>query len=119
MCKTCKCKCCKRIFRAGEAPGYLGVNRNLFDSDFRPHLTEWQISPQAIGFDRYEMDELIDKILAAKGRPARPYEPGESSWAEKLRRASSIDRAYGTSTNGSKGSEFARVLAQLASQKQK
>ena len=119
MSKKRKCECWKRIFRAGEAPGYFGVNRNLFNSDFRPHLTELPMSSQAIGFDRYEMDELIDKILAAKGRPARPYEPGESSWAERTRRVSSIDRAYGTSTNGSKGSEFAKVLEQLASQKQR
>lgn len=68
-----KPKLVPRIIRVGQAYGYLGVDRNRFNSEFRPYLTVIQLGKQAIGFDRIELDALADHIVATQGRPGRAY----------------------------------------------
>ena len=46
-----------RVLRLRDAPRYLGMNRNLFNSDVRPFLTEVHIGRQGVAFDRLELDE--------------------------------------------------------------
>lgn len=49
-----------RVIRLKDAPQYLGMNKNLFNSLVRPRLTEYRIGIQGIGFDRDALDEWLD-----------------------------------------------------------
>ena len=59
-------------------PAYLGMDRNRFNAEVRPHLTEIPIGKQGIGFDRLELDAWVDEYVARNGRPARAK--GVTSW---------------------------------------
>ena len=104
-----------RLIRFRDAPDYLGMDRNRFNAEVRPALTEIPIGVQGIAFDRLELDAWVDDYVSCNGRPGRLL--GERLWDAKRRPGSSGDRAFGTSTKGSKGKEFAKALAQLNSQK--
>lgn len=45
-----------RLIRFRDAPTYLGMDRNRFNSEVRPDLTEVPIGSQGIAFDRLELD---------------------------------------------------------------
>ncbi len=45
-----------RLIRFRDAPRYLGLDRNRFNADVRPNLTEIPIGRQGIAFDRLELD---------------------------------------------------------------
>ena len=49
-----------RLVRFRDAPYYLGMDRNRFNSEVRPYLTEIPIGSQGIGFDRLELDAWLD-----------------------------------------------------------
>jgi hypothetical protein len=51
-----------------DAPAYVGVDRNKFNAEFRPHLTEIPSGRQALAFDRIELDALIDDYISRNGR---------------------------------------------------
>jgi hypothetical protein len=103
-----------RIVRFRDAPAYLGMDRNRFNTDVRPHLVEIPIGKQGIGFDRLELDAWVDHYVARNGRPARK---GVPAWDASEYRASSCETRSGTSTNAFSGGEFAEALAQLSSKK--
>jgi hypothetical protein len=103
-----------RIIRFRDAPRYLGMDRNRFNSEVRPFLTEVPIGKQGIGFDRLELDRWIEHHIARNGRPARK---GEITWDARQSPASSGGAVSGMSTNASAGGEFARALEQLKSRK--
>lgn len=54
-----------RILRAYQAPGYLGMCRDVFNRTVRPYVREFPIGKQGIGFDRIELDEWADAYIAA------------------------------------------------------
>ena len=60
-----------RIVRFRDAPAYCGMDRNRFNAEVRPYLTEIPIGKQGIGFDRLELDAWVDEYVARNGRPAR------------------------------------------------
>ena len=91
------------------------MDRNRFNSEVRPNLTEIPIGKQGIGFDRLELDAWVDKYVARNGRPARAK--GVTSWDANAYQASPSEAELGTSTNASTGGEFAKALAQLHSKK--
>lgn len=103
-----------RILRHRDVPRYLGMDRNRFDAEVRPHLTEIPIGSQGIGFDRLELDAWVDDYIARNGRPGRK---GAHSWDAKEYPASSDEAGSGMSTNKSSGGEFAKALEQLSSKK--
>lgn len=45
-----------RLIRLRDAPAYLGMDRNRFNAEVRPCLTEIPIGKQGIAFDRLELD---------------------------------------------------------------
>ncbi|TDJ69443.1 MAG: hypothetical protein E2O38_13500 [Proteobacteria bacterium] len=45
-----------RVLRLRDAPRYLGMNRNFFNAEVRPFLTESRIGRQGVAFDRLELD---------------------------------------------------------------
>jgi hypothetical protein len=103
-----------RIVRFRDAPFYLGMDRNRFNAEVRPYLTEVPIGKQGVGFDRLELDAWLDEYIARNGRPAQK---GVQRWDANEFPASSGEVGYGISTNVSSGGEFARALEQLASRK--
>ena len=63
-----------RILRYRDAPNYLGMDRNRFDNDVRPTVTEIPIGARGIGFDRLELDGWMEAYISACGRPGRNRE---------------------------------------------
>ena len=104
-----------RGIRLMDAPGYLGMDRNRFNAEVRPYLTEMRYGTQCVCFDRLDLDAWFDEYKSRNGRPGQPI--GELTWDVKERRGSSKEPVHGTSTNKSTGVEFDRALAQLASKK--
>jgi hypothetical protein len=106
-----------RIVRFRDAPRYLGMDRNRFNAEVRPHLTEIPIGSQGIGFDRLDLDAWADDYKSRNGRPGRWK--GDKSWDAKKCQASSGGATSGISIRSSAGGEFVRALAQLGSKTQK
>src|SRR2546423_8379759 len=105
-----------RILRFRDAPRYLGMDRNRFNAEVRPCVTEIPIGKQGIGFDRLELDTWVDDYKSRNGRPARK---GDKTWDANASPASSCGPGPGISTSASSGGEFARALAQLGSKRRK
>ena len=105
-----------RIIRFRDAPDYLGMDRNRFNAEVRPYLTEVPIGKQGIGFDRLELDAWFEDYKSRNGRPARK---GSNTWDANNIPASSSGSGSGMSTNASAGGEFAKALEQLNSKKPK
>ena len=104
-----------RLLRLRDTPAYVGMNRNQFNSEVRPCLTEIPIGEQGIAFDRLELDAWVDQYKSRNGRPGQPK--GDQLWDAKKHRGSSSAPASGTSTSTSVGGEFAKALAQVDSKK--
>jgi hypothetical protein len=103
-----------RIIRFRDAPRYLGMDRNRFNAEVRPYLTEVPIGKQGVGFDRLELDAWFEDYKSRNGRPARK---GAATWDASEFPASSCGPASGMSTNVSAGGEFARALEQMKSKR--
>jgi len=109
-------KIAPRLLRMRDAPAYLGMDKNRFNSEVRPFLTEIPLGKQAIAFDRLEIDAWVDHYIDCYGRPGQPI--GGMTWDKEKHRALSKERASGTSTNASAGGAFARALEVVGSAKQ-
>ena len=58
-----------RFIRLRDAPSYLGMDRNRFNAEIRPHLTEISIGKQGVAFDRLDLDACADDYKRRNGRP--------------------------------------------------
>jgi len=105
-----------RVVRFRNAPAYLGMDRNRFNAEVRPFLTEVPIGTQGIGFDRLELVAWFEDYKSCNGRPAQK---GDYAWDANESPDSFSGPGSGTSTNASSGGEFAKALTQLASKKPK
>lgn len=104
-----------RILRLRDVPTYLGMDRNRFNAEVRPSVTEIPIGEQGIAFDRFELDAWVDDYISEFGRQA--IQKGDNSWRARKHRGSSSAQAFGTSTNVSMEGEFAKALDQINSKK--
>src|SRR5690348_10779414 len=95
-----------RLIRLRDAPSYLGMDRNRFNVEVRPSLTEIPIGEQGIAFDRLDLDAWVDHYKELNGRPALR----RSVWDVKKCRGSLNVASFGTSTKKSTGLEFAKAL---------
>jgi len=111
-----KLKPLPRIVRLRDAPAYLGMNRNLFNAEVRPVLTELPIGAQGIGFDRLELDAWVDDYVACNRRPGRK---GAIKWDANLGQVLSAEVGFGISKNGSKAGFFDEALARINFKKPK
>jgi len=57
-----------RLVRLRDAPAYLGMDRNRFNREVRPHLTRIPIGQQGIAFDRLELDAWVEDYVSRNGR---------------------------------------------------
>ncbi len=54
------------------------MDRNRFNLEVRPYVTEVRIGTQGIAFDRLELDAWADQYKSRNGRPGRVQ--GERLW---------------------------------------
>ena len=50
-----------RFIRLRDAPDYLGMDRNRFNAEVRPRLTEIPIGVQGVAFDRLDLDAWAEE----------------------------------------------------------
>ncbi|MCK9619151.1 MAG: hypothetical protein M0R47_01300 [Methylobacter sp.] len=106
-----------RIIRFRDAPFYLGMDKNRFNAEVRPSLTEIKIGTQGIAFDRIELDAWADDYILRIGKLSKQKQE-QKPWQRKSP-ASSKGAIVGTSTKSSKADAFAKALAQATSKKRK
>jgi len=82
-----------RILRLRDAPRYCGCDKNRFNHEFRPFLTEISIGTQGVGFDRLEIDDLLDDYIAVHVK--RPAVRREETKPWRDRKASRAFRCGG------------------------
>ena len=102
-----------RLVRFRDAPFYLGMDRNRFNAEVRPQLTEIPIGTQGIAFDRLELDAWVEQYKSRNGRPAQRKD--KWTWDEREHPVLSTGVVRGTSTNASEVAEFAKALAKATS----
>jgi integrase len=107
-----------RFMRLRDAPSYLGMDKNRFNRDVRPHLCAIPIGTQGIAFDRVDLDAWADEYRSRNGRPAASL-IGSKPWETKERQACRSVAASGTSTRSSGEHAFARALGRATSNKPK
>jgi hypothetical protein len=106
-----------RLVRFRDAPFYLGMDRNRFNAEVRPQLTEIPIGTQGIAFDRLELDAWVGQYKRRNGRPAQ--RKGMLTWDERECPVSSTGVASGTSTNVSEVVAFEKALANASSRRRR
>ena len=97
-----------RLLRLRDAPFYLGMDRNRFNKEVRPHLIEIPIGEQGIAFDRLDLDAWADDHKSRNGRP------GSMRGNPKCEKHPDFDLMVnnGSSINASRDlDEFSRELA--------
>ena len=50
----------QRLIRLKDAPAYLGMNKNTFNTLVRPRIPHIRISKQALAFDRLDLDRWVE-----------------------------------------------------------
>lgn len=106
-----------RIIRIRDAPFYLGMDKNRFNAEVRPSLTELKIGTQGVAFDRLELDAWVDDLISRIGKPGTRKLEKVTCLKKSL--ASSKGANIGTSTKSSTVGAFAKVLDQVISKKPK
>ena len=107
-----------RMIRLRDAPAYVGMDRNRFNSEVRPDLIEIPIGKQGIAFDRIDLDKWVDDYKDRNGRPGK--QKGENKpWDAGKLQVSMKGRGSGTSTKLSEEEEFVRALERVKSKKRK
>ena len=104
-----------RIIRIRDAPLYLGMDKNRFNAEVRPSLTEIKIGTQGVAFDRLELDSWVDDLISRIGKPGT--RKLEKTSCQKDHRVSPKGTISGTSTKSSKERDFTKALAQATSKK--
>ena len=107
-----------RFLRLKDAPRYLGMDKNRFNTEVRPHVVEIPIGVQGIAFDRLDLDAWADDYRQRNGRPTAQSER-KKLWAIKERQVSPNAVASGTSISNTEECEFAKALVQAVSRKPK
>lgn len=101
-----------RFIRFRDAPFYLGMNRNRFNAEVRPHLTKIPIGSRGIAFDRLELDAWVEDYKSRNGRPAKR----SSIWDAEGHQASKKGAKHGVLTRESKDTEdWSKAVARVTS----
>jgi hypothetical protein len=107
-----------RVIRLRDAAAYLGMDKNRFDREVRPHVLEFPIGDQGVGFDRLDLDNWLDDYKARNGRPGK-QKGMEKPWDEKKSLVSLTGKGHGTSTKLSEEDAFAKALGKVTSGKRR
>jgi len=100
-----------RIIRVKQVFSYCGMSERIFNVEIRPYLTVIQIGIQGVGFDRLELDEVLNEYIQRYGRaPTQKLENDKCKKSERrLAVASTIGKVSGTSTKELAVSEYAKA----------
>src|SRR5689334_21519132 len=101
-----------RVLRFRDAPAYLGMDRNRFNAEVRPFVTEVPIGRRGIGFDRVDLDAWFDEYKNRNGRPGR-----RTSWDVRERQVYLDAESSGISIKSSLDSAFVKAQERLMSKK--
>ena len=104
-----------RLIRLKDAPFYLGMDKNRFNQEVRPHLVEVNIGKQGVAFDRIDLDAWVDNYINRNGRPNS--QRGEKIWDEKKSPDCIKETVSGRSTKKSEVDEFAKALEKATCKK--
>jgi predicted DNA-binding transcriptional regulator AlpA len=104
-----------RLIRLRDAPDYLGMDRNRFNLEVRPALTEVRIGSQGVAFDRLEMDAWVDQYKRCNGRPARHR--GDELWDAIETPGCGSGVGSGISTSRSSAIAFTKALERANSKR--
>jgi hypothetical protein len=107
-----------RIIRIRDAPFYLGMDKNRFNAEVRPTLTELKIGTQGVAFDRLELDAWVDDLISRTGNKTSTNKQEKIS-CQKRHQDSPKGTTSGMSTKSSKDDAFVKALAQATSKKPK
>jgi hypothetical protein len=106
-----------RFIRLRDAPEYLGMDRNRFNAEVRPSLTEIPIGVQGVAFDRLDLDAWADQYKRCNGRPGT-LEKGDTLWGARKAQGCASGAMSGISTSKSEDmARFAKALEQVTSKK--
>lgn len=103
-----------RVIRLKDAVRYFSTNKNVFNAEIRPLLHPFRIGKRGIGFDKLELDALIDALSARNERSRK-----EESWNENYQKDSSGEKSQGeddTRTSTSKRCTGGTTYVTLAKQ---
>jgi hypothetical protein len=89
-----------RLLRFRDAPRYLGMDRNRFNAEVRPYLTNIPIGRQGIAFDRLELDAWVDEYKSRNGRRLKASKPEDDVCQRS--KAACRDFVRGTASGTSK-----------------
>lgn len=106
-----------RLIRLRDAPAYLGMDRNRFNTEVRPYLTVIPIGKQGVGFDRLDLDQWFEEYKASNGRPA--LKGGQKPWRKGKHGASSSGAKSGTSTKDATVVEFQKAVERATLKRRK
>ena len=105
-----------RLIRLRDAPYFFGMDKNRFNREVRPFLTEIRVGKQGVAFDRLEMEAAAEDYKARTGRPTANLE-GRRLWDKANRQALSSVVGSGTSIKTSSERAFAKALERAISRK--
>src|SRR5438876_272379 len=106
-----------RIIRLRDAPDYLGMNKNYFNADVRPCLTEIPIGDKGVGFDRLELDTWVAYTKNSSGRPAKRRILWDADKENRPSQDSFKEMKSGGLKKWSTAKELEKVLAQTIMKK--
>lgn len=108
-----------RLIRFRDAPEYLGMDRNRFNSQVRPYVIEIPIGTQGIAFDRLDLDAWVEDYKSRSGRLTGTNSRSMELWDAKERQASLKEAKSGILKSKSSEAAFEKALALGHSVKQK
>jgi hypothetical protein len=85
------------------------MDKNRFNTEVRPFLTEIHIGSQGIAFDRLDLDAFADDYKNRNGRLGKKKGENEP-WREEKHADSSRRATFGTLTKSSEVIEFEKAL---------
>jgi hypothetical protein len=103
-----------RIVRFRDARHYVGMDRNRFNAEVRPHVTEIPIASRGSASTAMNLMLGCTSMSAATGVP---HEKEQQNGTQIKYQDSPSGAGSGTSTSSCSGGEFARALAHLDSKK--
>jgi hypothetical protein len=90
-----------RLLRFRDAPHYLGMDRNRFNAEVRPYVTNIPIGRQGIAFDRLELDAWVDEYKSRNGRRLKASKPEDDVCQRSKAACRVFDRGTASGTSKS------------------
>jgi hypothetical protein len=111
-----------RVVRARDAHAYLGMDRNRFNREVKPHLVAVPIGTQGIGYDRLDLDAWWEEHKRRNGQPGALCMKKGELWENEcpvFTVGPTNPAACGTLTKSSTVNAFAKAVKQATQRKRK